>query len=401
MRNLFAHDGALHDLTIDRFLTGDLSDEEAAAVQGHLDTHPTDRDRVAAAREDLAAPLPPLRDPLHTQDGRLSELTISRLLTGDLSDAEQRRADTHLAANPGEQARVDAAREETAAPLPPLRDPLHAQDGRLSDLSIDRLLTGDLSDAEQRRIDTHLAKNPGEQARVDAVRKETAAPLPPLKKPQRSHLRLVSTPEAPAVEPEAEAEAEAEEPEQSNVVAFPGRTWGAVATVLAIAAALLLVVNPFGSTPGGTGDGPDAFTFKGGLSMTVVRDGAKQEVLSAGAKVAAGDTLGFEVSAKEPGYLMIIGIDGALAPYPAHPSQPGAAVAYQALTSRPVGAAIQMDATPGVERLVAIHCPAAFGYDDVSGALRAAVDGKPAGEAAGVVREGCAQQELWLQKEQP
>lgn len=410
MEHLFAHNGQLTDLTIDRLLTGELSDDEAARVQAHLTDHPDEAARVEAIREEVAAPLPPLRAPtLLGRDGRLSDLTIDRLLTEDLSPLDARLVQRHLDDHPDEAARVEAARAAVAAPLPPLRLPTFlGRDGRLTDLTIDRLLTDDLSDDEAARIQAHLDKNPDEASRVASVRASVAAPLPPLQR--RPQLRLVKTPpelrEATAPPPEPEEDTSREEDTEeapSNVLSFPGRSWGPAALLLAAAAAFLLVVVPNLDTTGGSTDPGtpyDTVAFRGGIAMNVVRDGGSggDELLESGAVVSAGDQLGFQAGAEKDGYLLIMGIDGAGETYAAYPSQPGAAAVFKQSKLQTLGAAIQLDGTPGTDRLVGVFCEAPFSYDDIAAPLKAAAAAAGPSEELAPLRAGCKQKEVRLQK---
>jgi anti-sigma factor RsiW len=398
MDHLFAHDGRLSDLTIDRFLTDDLSEEEARQVQAHLLDHPEEQARVTAIRAKVAAPLPPLSSRQPPREGRLSDLTVARLITDDLSDDEVREVQAHLDAHPEEQARVTAIRAKVAAPLPPLSIGIFARDGRLSDLTIDRLITGDLSLREARQVQSHLDARPEEQARVAAIQAEAAAPLPALRSSRRPVLRLVTTP--PELKAQAK-ESEEEETEETprDVVASPGRRWGVVGTLLAIAAAVMLVVFP---SPEDPATPPDAFTLRGGLAMDVVVKGTDTDrLLVSGDRVSLGDKLGFQVSTDSEGYLLILGIDGTGEAYPAYPARGGSAARQAVGSSQSVPAAIELDATPGVERLVAIHCEAPFTYARIAEALEEAMAERAPEEDAGLLREGCRQKELWLQKDAP
>ncbi len=170
------------------------------------------------------------------------------------------------------------------------------------------------------------------------------------------------------------------------------------ATVAALAASLLLVLW----LPGGQGGNKDSvggvdsdgFTRKGdGFALSVViDDGEGGRLLSTGDRVRGGDRLGFRVHAEKPGHLMIVGRDERGDVYPCFPQAGKRAQAIPASTT-PVTleAAIELDETPGRERIVGLLCPGAFDYDALVRALATAKPGAP-------LLEGCQVEELVLEK---
>lgn len=329
---------------------------------------------------------------LFAQDGRLTDLTISRFLVGELSDEETAVVEAHLDTDLTESARVEAIRSALAAPLPPLRPAGSlARDGRLTDLTISRFLAGELSDAEVASIAPQLEAEAG---RVDSIRAELAAPLPPLPA-MASEDNVITFPQQPET---LERPASSSE---DNVVAFPRRIWGVVGGMLA-AAVVLFAVWPAAPEVGGVDLDRDTIRFRGQLSMEVMRNvpGVGVQPLPSGSEAAAGDQLGFVVSGPEPGYLMLLGSDGRQQVYPIYLTDDRRARAFDG-GRQALPAAIALDGTPGTERLIAVFCAAPFVYADVVGPLRRATDELSSTEDVGLLREGCSQDEVRLQKEAP
>jgi hypothetical protein len=328
---------------------------------------------------------------LFAQDGRLTDLTISRFLAGSLSDAEAEAVQSYLDANATATARVASIRAELAAPLPPLRrgDPL-ARDGRLTDLTISRFLAGSLSDAEVEALAPQLE---AESVRIASVRAELSAPLPPLRKgaPEGNVIALPERPEA----------APSDDGGEDRVVAFPRWSWGVVGGMLA-AAVVLFAIWPSAPDVGGGEPQGDTIRFRGQLSVEVMQNvpGVGVHALPSGSSASAGDQLGFVVSGAGQGYLMLLGSDGRQQTYPIYATDRRMARVFDG-GRQALPAAIALDETPGTERLIAVLCEGPFAYSDVEGPLRAAVAGLSATEDVGLLRVGCAQVEVRLQKEAP
>ena len=95
---------------------------------------------------------------------------------------------------------------------------------------------------------------------------------------------------------------------------------------------------------------------------------------------------------------MILGIDSTGEVYPCYPQErTGSAVLIEGgggLKDLPT--AVQIDETPGAERIVAVLCDGTFTTAELSRSLAAA---KPGAEGRlPTLRQGCLQQEILLQK---
>lgn len=239
---------------------------------------------------------------------------------------------------------------------------LFTRDGHLHELAIDRLLTDDLAAELLAELEKHLADCAPCAARVAEARSFVAEPLP---------LRR-QRPEPGA-----------------QVIAFPRRrVAAAVAAVFAMAAGLLLALKP----------PTEEFTARGGdLELEVHRQKTKgTEQLHDGDAVFPGDHLGFRVSSRKTGFLMVVGVDQTGSTYPCYPQS-------ERLLAMPLGSsrtpvdlntAIQLDNAVGQERIIALRCPEAFSFDDV----RAALVGAPQEGPLPPLRPGCAQTDLRLPK---
>lgn len=154
--------------------------------------------------------------------------------------------------------------------------------------------------------------------------------------------------------------------------------------LIAVAAALVLVAL----LPRDAGDG---IRLRGeALTLQVWRDGgATSERLVDGDRVAPGDRLGFRVRHREPGHLLVLGLDDADAAYVCYPqAEGGRSVPVDAsLELDPLPEAVRLDAVGASERLIAVLCDAPFTLDEVSGAL-----------ADGDVPEGCVADGVTLVK---
>ena len=272
---------------------------------------------------------------------------------------------------------------------------LLAHDGRLPDLTIDRLRVDDLSEAERAAVEAHLAAHPDEQARVDAVRVQLAVPLPP-----PAFLQQRAAP-APAPVPAAPADETTEERPMAEVIPLfsARRLWPALGGALAVAAAALLAIglsDSGGPGPGGPVGGE--FTVRGtAVDMAVVTADGRSS-----GSIHAGDRLMFEATPREDGHLLVLGVDGAGSVYPWHPSGDAAAsVPVTAKTSVKPAVGLQVDATPGDERIVALLCAEPVRYADVRGALASAAELAGNDGPLPAVRRGCEQSVVVLRKEVP
>lgn len=144
--------------------------------------------------------------------------------------------------------------------------------------------------------------------------------------------------------------------------------WFLPASALAAAAAVVLVVVRRGGDEPGRRD--DEIQVKGdeiSLVVHLATDSGSTR-LASGDSVKAGDRLRFEINAGKPGYVAIIGIDGSGQPTIYHPERGTAPVAFDPKV-RLVPGAIQLDATPGDERFIAIYGERPFSLDVVLPAI--------------------------------
>lgn len=265
------------------------------------------------------------------------------------------------------------------------------RDGHLHELGVHRLLAGELGGAAL-EVGRHLEGCAVCQARRDAVQAIAAEPLPELKFPARSGLAQAPR-RAGAEGVAAQASAPVAAPLAAPVAAplaarRPIRRWGAVGGV----AALLLGGLLWSQVPE-----PGEFTARGGgLRLEVWREEqGKARRLQDGDGVQAGDRLGFRVASEAPGELIVAGVDGTGAVYPVWPpGGSGSAPVTASKEAQQLDAAIQLDSTPGAERIVALRCGEPVGWGWLSGALKA----EAGAERLPALKEGCVQEEVRLQK---
>ncbi len=244
-------------------------------------------------------------------------------------------------------------------------------DGHLTDLTIDRFLYEPIEDDLRTAVDSHVDTCGECKARLEEVRGFDAG--------------FTLAPPAPVAAP-AKVISLASARKKRDV---PASAW---LTLLAAAAAFVMVVIPQNqstTTPGFDPPVPiEPTRIKGaGFDMEVwLDDGQGGRRLDDGATVHPGDHVGFRVKAKDPGFVMIVGIDSKRSLYGCYPQREARAAA---LTPSPtpvsVGAAIGFDDVLGDERLVGIHCETAFTFDDAKTIMR-----RPP--------EGCSLKEVRLSK---
>jgi bacterioferritin-associated ferredoxin len=327
-------------------------------------------------------------DPLFTRDGHLSDLTLERLLHGEISPDDLAG---HLTSCARCEQRHRALLTDAAADLPPLRrlrlvtpvSTLLGRDGHLTDLTLERLLHGEPDTAEAQE---HLDDCGACAQRHRALLADAAADLPPL--------RLPTAPVASAPAPLPD-----------NVVPLSRERpwWSAAGGLLAAAAAVLLLVNIGPTTELPLRDPPDHFTKRSAdlpaLSLEVYRSASGDIArISSDDVVFPGDRLGFRVGSEADGHLLILGIDSTGKAYPCYPSD-GTAAAIQHGGPAEVPGAINLDDTLGIERLLAVRCPDPVPFGQLAGALEAAAAGLSPDSATPQLKEQCAQRELRLRKE--
>jgi hypothetical protein len=162
------------------------------------------------------------------------------------------------------------------------------------------------------------------------------------------------------------------------------------AAILAAAASLLLMMR----APG------PLLRAKGGLALDVLRKrgAGPVEELVPPAEVRPRDALRFRLSAPRPGFAAVVSIDGAQkvsSYFPAAERLPAVPRGKQLLDG-----GIELDATPGRERLIALVCPQPLLTADVRTAVARELD--RAGDARKVdpkrALPDCAATSFWLDK---
>lgn len=234
----------------------------------------------------------------------------------------------------------------------------------LSDLQLDRVACGEL---ERTQVDGHLGSCAACLARLDEL--------------AEAHRRL-----APAMTRAAARLA-------TEVAPRPLRRRRVVAAAGALlaAAAALFVLWPRGD------ERAAGLRAKGGLSLDLAvrrQDGRVEEVLP-GDRLAAGDAIRFRVASPTAGQLVIVGLDAA-----------GQVSAYVAPTAIPAGrgdwldGAIELDDTPGAERVVAILCPESTAVSEVLAAGHRALAGAGGDPAlvTALALPGCQEASTWFAK---
>ena len=262
---------------------------------------------------------------------------------------------------------------------------LYTRDWHLQDLALERLGLGDLLSAEERSARDHLAQCAACRARFEAIEAELAEPLPEL-------VSGSSSVAPPSISPE---------PTGGEVVQLPLRRlrWvaGGVGAVVALAAGILVALLPAVDPSDDHG-----FQARGSeLSFEVYRhDGDRAVRVFDADGVRAGDQLGFRVGSIGGGHLLVVGIDSALEPYPCYPPDPSLPAPVWAASPQPVvlDAAIELDATPGQERLIALLCDESIGLVELEPVLHAAAVRAAGWEDLRELAPGCLQREVRVHK---
>lgn len=256
-----------------------------------------------------------------------------------------------------------------------MSDDLFTRDGHLLEESIDLLALDELEPGQAAAAQAHVDQCDLCAERLAETHLAMGAPLP-----------TWEAPVPPALEPD---EVRIPQPANTSLARWIGL--GSVGLVVA-AVAMLFVL------PRGQGD----YQVRGdGLGLQVHRQVAEgSEVLSQGAQAAPGDRLGFKVSARQDGYLLVVGVDAKASVYPCWPQgdDPESRLFSATLTPVDLDGAMQLDATPGTERLVALHCEAPVRLSQVTPSLTQLTASTPAHQSLPPVRQGCVQDELRVVK---
>jgi hypothetical protein len=120
---------------------------------------------------------------------------------------------------------------------------------------------------------------------------------------------------------------------------------------------------------------------------------------SSGVRLSEGDQLRFEVSTTwERGYAAIIGLDSAGAVSALAPSD-GQAIEVRAGQRLLLDGAVELDGSPGAERIELIGCPQPFAMTTLIAAARVALTRQDL-QKLGPLRPGCHHQTFWIEKAQ-
>lgn len=197
-------------------------------------------------------------------------------------------------------------------------------DGCISDLEFDRLFAAELTSDEQRELVQHVQGC----ARCASRRAEL------------ERLRAGFLAAAPAWAP----------PGPAATVHRPRRWLAPVAAGLALAAAVMLAVLPRGAEPSTRTKGAPRISF-------FVKQGERVWRGSSGERVQPGAQLRFTYSTAVPKHLAILSLDGAQRASVYFPAGPRSEQ-LPAGTDRPLGSAVELDATLGEEHIIALFCAA-------------------------------------------
>ena len=223
-----------------------------------------------------------------------------------------------------------------------------AGDRRFTNLELERSLVGDLSPAR-------AAALAAEATAADELR---------LRELEREHAAFLGTVDVDAEALRIEQRAERYRPEARRP--FWLRWLIPIGTLAAAAAALVLFLQS--KKPASRGDDDGDLRTKGDDVSLVIHGEAQR--LANGDTVTPGTKLRFEAQGDRPGYIAVVGIDGAHETTVYYPY--GATEATSIAHERLLPGAIQLDATPGDETFFAVFSTRPFAIDAVLPAIRGA-----------------------------
>ena len=229
---------------------------------------------------------------------------------------------------------------------------------RFTDLELERSLVGDLSSARSSALTTEATE--ADRARLGELEQEHAA--------------FLATVDVDAEVRRIEQRKERYKPEVRRP--FWLRWLLPIGTLAAAAAALVFFLQSKKPAPHPSGDDDD-FRTKGD-DISLIIHGEAQPLLN-GDVITAGAKIRFEAQGSKPGYIAVVGIDGARTTTVYYPYGATEATTISTL-DRMLPHAIQLDATPGDETFYALFSTKPFSIDAVLPYVRGA--GKlPAGVA--------------------
>jgi len=219
---------------------------------------------------------------------------------------------------------------------------------RFTDLELERSLVGDLTSARASALATEATE--ADKQRLGELEAEHAA--------------FLASVDVEAEVRRIEQRSERYKPEARRP--FWLRWLVPIGTLAAAAAALVLFLQkkPKATTPN---DDDDIRTKGGDVSLII--HGESQPFVN-GDFISAGTKIRFEAQGEKPGYIAVVGIDGAHETTVYYPY--GAALPAAIGNERLLPGAIKLDATPGDETFYALFSTKPFTIDAVLPAVRGA-----------------------------
>ena len=256
----------------------------------------------------------------------------------------------------------------------------------LSDLKLDRLLSGELPSELESLARAHLvgcATCAARSLELSADRRSFAESAPALDLPGPQRVAMAPLPGVPARIVRARRH-------------WIGGVALAAAAMFAFGIGLTQILRDRADVEGSS---PSGATRTKGAAVTfgfVVRRGDRTFAGEAAQTLHPGDLLRFTFGAASPLYVGVWGVDaeGRVSSYQQSP-QLGLLPAGQ---SQPLPEAIELDESLGEERLVAVHCGAPHSVAEITAALSASA---AAPQAPAALPAGCASASLTIVKAQP
>jgi hypothetical protein len=246
-----------------------------------------------------------------------------------------------------------------------------------SDLKLDRWLAGELTPDEQRDVEAHVESCDSCRQRHAVLaesRRSFTRDAPPFAAIGRS-----ATPASRELDSSSRTEAVASSRQGLGNRSLGGKHshWLVAASALAAAAAIALAIGkPWTSSVPSAEDevGSETRTKGGPASLGwVVRRGEHVFTGRPGQRLRAGDAVRFSISAREPVYVAILGLDPKrqLSVYYPEGEQLSK---LEAGRDQLLPAAIELDAAAGAEQLYAVFCPSAVAISTVRDAIERSPD---------------------------
>jgi len=240
--------------------------------------------------------------------------------------------------------------------------------GRVSDLTLERYVLGELSEVEREEVRAHLASSPEDEARRQAIVDDEAMRQCDERDAMHGgHANIV-----PFTDARDRAPAGA-----SGASSVPRHVWFLAAALLLCVATAGVMMKSTSSESGVDEHGAtetDTWRAKGGAFeigfYSDRREGGLR--LQQGDSVSPGERVGFVVTTHRRGYLLVVGVDSTGETYLAYPQSGeryGMPRGVEAQT--PLNAAIRFTERGSSELLFAIYCRRPVSLDGVSASIKA------------------------------